>query len=772
MNMKLSSFKKFLMVFALIVSVAILGGCGSDGKDGATGPAGPQGVAGPQGPEGPPGEDLTAAIEPESCAICHSEVGEKKHQSIFDKYLDESTLTLEIVDVDSVAAGGAFNVTMTVKIMKSGLPFIDADGLPALQQKRFYIQGYESATRFYPKALNKALSNPVAVAGQPGVYKVTATGVSFAPENSNAMGYAYIAQGPLDTEPVSHVTLYEDVASAGVTFGDADEYESLANVEGCQKCHGTPYRKHGYREAAVAGLPTFSSCKVCHYDDRDGGHEDWQQIVDDPVAWGNGDSAEIPAYAYDANIMNDVHMSHAMEFPYPQKMSNCVTCHEGNMAEITADEFFVAETCKSCHGVKSRGDYDDLLFYEKRAPSMDTIWEEAGVGFHDIEANAVCTNCHEDGTFAAIHTGYDSEIYAANGDRYSELYTAEITSVSMADGKVDIRFTANTALMIAPQVLVSFYGYDTKQFIVSSHSRDADRNRLGEYTIGGSASPYFTEEADSVQGNWHVTLDTTAYAADLGIQDKISEGVIRRLEVSIRPTVQIDDQTVATNAVSKTLDMASNMIDNDYFKGDNAVAKVEGCNACHDALATSFHSGDRGGDITVCKHCHVPSSGGSHLEMQSRELASYVHAIHSFQPFDTDEINFSDPVEAKLYGLHIEHTFPNFSAKNCESCHMPGTYNIPDQAESLPAKWSASWVNEGGPNGEDTWMRSIGGVPSYVVGPGSRACGGCHKADIINEDNAGELAAFHQHIKGGGYLVEDDDGVYDDIVATIMGMFE
>jgi len=775
MRIELSGFNRFLFIFSLIASVALLGGCGSDGKDGAAGPTGPTGATGatgpqgPEGPAGPPGEGLDplAFVEPESCSICHADVGEGGHQAIYDEYSDASKLALKIVDIKSVAAAGAFNVTMTVSIMKNGLPFIDTDGLPALNQKRFYVQGYDSATGTYPGAMNKALGNPVAVAGQPGVYQVTATGVSFAPENSNAEGYAYVAQGPLETEGM---TLYADVSNAGISFGDADEYESVANVEGCELCHGSPYMKHGYRAAAVENLPTFAACKTCHYDDRNGNHQDWQQMVDDPVAWGNGDNAKIPAYAYTANVMNDTHMSHAMEFPYPMSMSNCNTCHEGKLDKVTDDDFFVAETCKSCHPVKST---PTQYVQSKRAPAMEDIWAEKGVdGFHNM--NLDCSGCHKAGgntALSEIHTGYDSKIYAANGDRYSELYTAEITSLSMADGKVDIRFTGSTDLMTAPGVLVSFYGYDTKQFIVSSHSRDADRNRLGEFTIGDT-SPYFTEEADSVQGNWHVTLDTNAYSEDLGIQEKIANGIIRRLEVSIRPTVEVDDVTLATNGVSKTLDMTSNAIDDNYFKGANAVVDVEGCNKCHDALATTFHSADRGGDITLCKHCHVPGNGGSHLEMASREIASYVHAIHSFQAFDPGDINFADPVEAKRYALHIEHTFPNFTIKNCESCHLEGVFDVPDQAESMPAILSAADINDAGPNGEDTWMRNIGAVPSYVVGPASKACGGCHRADIINEDLAGELAAFNQHTKAGGYLEVDDDGVYDAIVAKIMGLFE
>jgi OmcA/MtrC family decaheme c-type cytochrome len=774
--MKLSGFKRFLMIFGLIVSVALLVGCdGDDGRDGMDGADGVDGADGADGADGEDGEDYDplAAIQPESCSVCHKDAGAEGHQSVYDDYLDgltASKLALEIQGIESVADGaGAFNVTMTVGIMKDGLPLVDAAGLPTLDQNRFYINGYDTATGTYPGALNERLRDPVPVAGQPGVYAVTATGVSFAPEDSNTQAYAYIAQGPLHTEPAGHVHLYEDVASAGMIFGVVPEYESLANPEGCAKCHGSPYAKHGYREAAVENLGDFASCKACHYDDRTGGHEEWQQMVDDPVAWGNGDSAEIPAYAYTANVMNDTHMSHAMEFPFPQSMSNCTTCHEGKLADVTDGDFFVAETCKSCHPVQST---PVEYVQPKRAPAMEDIWIAAGVdGLHDIDM--VCNDCHSDGgsftEFAEMHTGYDPEIYDENGVKWSELYTADITGLSMADGVIDLTFTANTELMTTPTALFSFYGYDTKQFIVSSHTRDADRKNL-EKTIG-TDNPYIAEAADSVQGAWHLTFPIDSYAV-YPLQEMMDDGEIKRLEVSIRPRVEVNDEVVATNAVSETLDLVTNTVDDDYFKGANAVVDVEGCNSCHDALATTFHSGDRGGDITVCKHCHYPGNGGSHLEMTSREIGSYVHAIHSFQPFDTDEINFADNVEAKRYGLHIEHTLPTFTAKACEACHLPGTYEAPDQSESLPHKWSDSWVNEGGPDGEDTWMRSIGGVPDYVTGPAARACGGCHKAEMINEDHAGELVSFHTHIQGGGYLVEDDEGVYEAVVEKIMSLFE
>jgi OmcA/MtrC family decaheme c-type cytochrome len=211
-----------------------------------------------------------------------------------------------------------------------------------------------------------------------------------------------------------------------------------------------------------------------------------------------------------------------------------------------------------------------------------------------------------------------------------------------------------------------------------------------------------------------------------------------------------DNVTLALNAPSRTFDLGANAFVNNYYQGTTAVVKeAGGCNNCHEALGTTFHSGDRGGNVVVCRLCHTPANGGSHLEMQSRSIDSYVHAIHSFQAFDVGDVDFTDPVEATMYDLHIEHTYPNFTITNCKSCHNAGTFNVPDQAKSLPGVLSAT---------DNTsavgWERNIGVVDSYVTGPATRACGACHRAKAIKEDSAVELASFYSHTKTNGYLVE------------------
>jgi hypothetical protein len=106
-----------------------------------------------------------------------------------------------------------------------------------------------------------------------------------------------------------------------------------------------------------------------------------------------------------------------------------------------------------------------------------------------------------------------------------------------------------------------------------------------------------------------------------------------------------------------------------------------------------------------------------------------------------------------------------FTIKNCEACHTEGTYEVPDQTKSLPGALSGT---------DSVEDRNIGDYPIYITGPASRACGGCHRADLINEDAASELASFFQHTAQGGYLIEGGDdyaATLGDVIDDIMANF-
>jgi hypothetical protein len=258
-------------------------------------------------------------------------------------------------------------------------------------------------------------------------------------------------------------------------------------------------------------------------------------------------------------------------------------------------------------------------------------------------------------------------------------------------------------------------------------------------------------------------VDLSAWA------DLIAADNVTKVEIGVTPYLAgTDDVPVALNGVSRTFDLGANDFADDYFQGDEALVRVDtGCNECHEALAITFHTNDpgRGGNIVICRLCHVTLNAGSHLEMQSRSIDSYVHAIHSFQAFDIGDIDFSDPVEAMHYEHHIEFPYPKHGSTDCESCHNPGKYNAPDQSKSLPGLLSSSDYPLQG------WVRNIGEVPQYVTGPGTRACGACHRSMAINEDSTGELEMLFSHWKTNGYMEEDgSDALYAKIF-EIMGLF-
>lgn len=76
----------------------------------------------------------------------------------------------------------------------------------------------------------------------------------------------------------------------------------------------------------------------------------------------------------------------------------------------------------------------------------------------------------------------------------------------------------------------------------------------------------------------------------------------------------------------------------------------------------------------------------------------------------------------------------------------------------------------------DSWDRNISDVPAVVVGPAARACGGCHRAELINEDLAGELTMLNLHMTQGGYLISTDreeaPGLLLNVIDQMMDLFK
>jgi OmcA/MtrC family decaheme c-type cytochrome len=792
--------KSLLFKSILLTTFLGLSGCGDDGKD-----ADPAITDALQAQL----DAIAMNAAPESCAICHSgdipfALGGAGHQADYDQYYQDQVLRVINLNYSNDGTNDIVTFDMTKKNEVTGLE----ENFDCRDATTNPEPGLSDALNIYYTEFTDPGFEILTDVGGPGfAYNwvslkdtltyddaggCTSTKAQSALGNLNDGGEngviaVYGRDETLSEDTAKHIANPKFPFATILKLGTVG-YVSKANASGCENCHTRPFLKHAYVYGEVNDGTNndgndFYVCKSCHIDNGVGGHEGWQILKDDPARYAAIDAgdpmtaAEEAKYAYKTSLMNDVHMSHNMEFGYPQSMKNCATCHEGNLDAATgvvADANFIAETCISCHAV------DGLLAKMKTTEiSVHNTFDETTL------RDVACNDCHTATAptipgaplLGAIHTGYDPEIYAdAIGSKYSEIFTITIDTATIAGNQLTVEFSAAESPDIAafdpvdivPTLMIGLYGYDTKDFIFNGH-RDL------EYNVGEGAKDRFTEDTTVAAGSWKVTVDLSTWA------DMITAGSVRRVEVIVLPALGVngpldvrggtgeyaDDNIVAVNAVSRTFDLTI-LPDGDFVDGFYpSIVKVDtGCNSCHDALATTFHDGKRGGSIVACRFCHNANRGGSHLEMQSRSIDSYVHAVHSFQAFDPGDINFNDPVEKMEYDHKINSEFPTFGIKNCESCHNPGTYEVPDQSKSLPGRLSAADISKDG-----SWIRDIGAVPGYVVGPASRACGSCHRADMINADDAGRLAAFNAHTAANGYLIEDDGTVLDAIVDKIMSVF-
>ena len=473
------------------------------------------------------------------------------------------------------------------------------------------------------------------------------TGASFFPELQTGPGqgaqvYAYVADGLLNTEGAA---MYDDVANAGAAFGDADpasanSYQSAANVSACETCHGKPYMKHGYRMAHVTnganpGLTDFSGCKDCHASDASGhgsmagflfehdlnyliANGTTDQIKADATARlaqydtdGVLTQAETDKYSaaknaiqmpqqaiYKMTLINDVHISHATDFPYPQHMNSCVTCHKGKMGDaalndVFADAKFKPSNCITCHGVEglkgkmAAANYNHAGFISQMddPATRDSVSCRNCHASGDVQADTGTAGVNGGGTpFATIHNnGYDPLIYASDGTRYAAdcsddptttctnpgVFAVKITEATYdADHHtLDIKFSATgvkgsmDAKNIKPTVTIGLYGYDTKDFIVAAHGSAADGKRNLEHVFGSTTdNPRYTDVTYTGNGSWETTVDLSLWATMLDSADPSNPAVkpvIRRAEIAVLPELRdASNNVIGLNAPSRTFNFA------------------------------------------------------------------------------------------------------------------------------------------------------------------------------------------------------------------------
>ena len=409
--------------------------------------AGLAACSGDDGQNGTPGKDADPAVtdnlqqqidaivkaaNPETCVTCHTGSDPvarsgPAHQARYAQFYQDGVVVVKTGTMNLVAVGG--NTTrLTFQMAKNGANF------DCTKSTAFAIGSYWSQYDFSSKTFSSYLSLKPSASGiswnsstNVCTFEKTYTSagdlasVAAIAGNASAIVQIYGTDEILETNPAKRLTNGKYPFAGVMKIGNVD-YSTASNVSGCENCHTRPFLKHAYiygevKENSTGQVTEFYTCKGCHTDTRNGGHQDWQILYDDPARYAeivNGSpmtDAEKAKYAYKAKLMNDVHMSHNMEFGYPQSMASCVTCHANKLDQVLADSQFTKETCKSCHAV-------DTLAEKMRGTgtsfSHDTIIPTLpGLGDPAIP----CTQCHGASgapSIAKIHNGgYDPKIYSS-----------------------------------------------------------------------------------------------------------------------------------------------------------------------------------------------------------------------------------------------------------------------------------------------------------------------------------------------------------------------
>ena len=213
---------------------------------------------------------------------------------------------------------------------------------------------------------------------------------------------------------------------------------------------------------------------------------------------------------------------------------------------------------------------------------------------------------------------------------------------------------------------------------------------------------------------------------------------MKRLEIGVLPaTVNADGQEVAVNAATRTFDLKSAKFDDKAFSADRRNRQVRDLPrgaGDHLPRAELRRQRDR---VPRCATSRRAAARTSRCSRAS--LDSYVHAIHSMQDFDVVEHRLQGPGPGPAVRRAHDHAVPDPRRDQLRVLPLPRART---KCRTRPRLCRRSCRRR--PTNE-TWDRNIGTVPSVVTGPATTACGGCHRAQLINEDKAGGLAVLNQH---------------------------
>jgi OmcA/MtrC family decaheme c-type cytochrome len=456
-----------------------------------------------------------------------------------------------------------------------------------------------------------------------------------------------------------------------------ETWDVIANAA-CNTCHN-PLSAHGGSRQDV------KLCVTCHSPqttDPDTGNTVDFKVMVHKIHMGENLPSVVAGTPY-VIIGNNGSVNDFSTVAFPQDIRNCTTCHgvagtPTDTSQATNWNMFPSRAaCASCH--------DDVNF-------VTGANHPAGPQADDSR----CANCHP----SQGNQEWDASVIGAHTVPYKSTQlkglNAAIISVSNTHPgqhpTVKFRLTENDGTFVAPSAIGSnlklLMGGPTTDYAIQPFREQAD----GATVTAGLASYTFTSAIPAdAKGTWAFSIEA-------------------RRTITLNPhPVDTDDVTEgAFNPIAYAAVSAG------VPEPRRQVVDIGLCNTCHDRLA--FHGTQRF-NTQECVICHNPNGDDGEAPPESIDFKRMIHRIHTGTDLTHDFSISGDSFNGVL--------FPG-DRRDCASCHLAGTWEIPDSARagSLPTQTPRDWY-----------------TPQQ---PTAAACLGCHDTQaaaahaFLNTPSSGE----------------------------------
>ena len=464
------------------------------------------------------------------------------------------------------------------------------------------------------------------------------------------------------TPPNVAALVYDFVPDTGLQYvnpNGGNYARDLVTMEACNACHSSLVN-HGHHFGSRADTRI---CVICHTQQNkrtDIAATDMTSFIH-KIHMGE----ELPVH----EVVGGIDIGH---ITYPQDQRNCTTCHKGKDVNNWKTKPS-RNACGSCH--------NDLDFATHKSGQTD---------------DTKCFTCHFENYVIESHTTMvptpNNPTIPTGADSFS--YT--ITEVAV-DGTMHpvIKFKPlknGAALTFNAYVdttteMVTDYTSSPSLYVFYARPQDGITAPVDYNTSSNVALKSVWQSASGntltgpVDGVYTATLNSITIPADAVMVNGgiMSNGFAR---VGAEATFdkdfngdgdKLDNYNIPYQSVTKVAT---------GYTARRAIVSNAKCNACHEMLGVkpSFHSGARN-DAPTCQVCHTPNRANRGWAVNS---SSFVHSLHAAAkrtvPYTWHKELDSVTQEVTWTGEHI--TYPGL-LRNCEECHVAGTYDFATTAAQV-----------------------------------------------------------------------------------------